>query len=73
MTLWLDPHPVEIPASFHDLGLPPLIAQTLLRRGISSPVEAEAFLYPEKTPPSQFPNIAEAAEPIQVAIRNGDK
>ncbi|MCB9112774.1 MAG: single-stranded-DNA-specific exonuclease RecJ [Anaerolineales bacterium] len=73
MTRWLDPQPVDIPASFQDLGLPPLIAQTLLRRGVNSPVEAEAFLYPEKTPPSQFPNIEEAVEPIQMAIRNGDK
>ena len=73
MTRWLDPHPVEIPASFQSLGLPPLIAQTLLRRGISSHAEAEAFLHPEKTPPSQFPNIEEAVNPILLAIRNGDK
>ena len=73
MTRWLDPHPVDIPASFADLGLPPLIAQTLLRRGISSPVEAEAFLHPEKNPPAQFPNIEETVDLIQMAIRNGDK
>lgn len=73
MTRWLDPHPVDIPASFQDLGLPPLIAQTLLRRGISPPVEAEAFLYPEKNPSSQFPDIEKAVDLIQMAIRNGDK
>lgn len=73
MTRWLDPHPVDIPASFQDLGLPPLIAQTLLRRGISSPVKAEAFLYPEKNPSSQFPNIEQAVDLIQMAIRNGEK
>lgn len=73
MTRWLDPHLVDIPASFQDLGLPPLIAQTLLRRGIHSPVEAEAFLYPEKNPPAQFPTIEEAIEPIRMAIRNIDK
>ncbi|GAB1471968.1 single-stranded-DNA-specific exonuclease RecJ [Chloroflexota bacterium] len=73
MTLWLDPQPVDIPASFHDLGLPPLIAQTLLRRGINSPVKVEAFLHPEKTPPSQFPDIDKAVELINLAIRNGDK
>lgn len=73
MTRWLDPHPVEIPASFQGLGLPPLIAQTLLRRGISSPEEAEAFLYPEKNPSSQFPNIQKAVDLINLAIRNGDK
>ena len=73
MTRWLDPHPVDIPASFQDLGLPPLIAQTLLRRGIHSPVEAEAFLYPEKTPPTQFPNIDSAVNILQAAIHSGDK
>ncbi|MDP1545629.1 MAG: single-stranded-DNA-specific exonuclease RecJ, partial [Anaerolineales bacterium] len=73
MTRWLDPHPVEIPASFQGLGLPPLIAQTLLRRGISRPEEAEAFLHPEKNPSSQFPNIEKVVEPILLAIRNGDK
>lgn len=70
MTRWLDPQPVDIPASFQDLGLPSLIAQTLLRRGISSPVEAEAFLYPEKNPSSQFPEIEKAVDLIQMAIRN---
>lgn len=73
MTRWLDPQPVDIPASFQDLGLPPLIAQTLLRRGISSPVEAEAFLYPEKNPSSQFPEIEKAVDLIQVAIRNKER
>ncbi|RJP48181.1 MAG: single-stranded-DNA-specific exonuclease RecJ [Anaerolineaceae bacterium] len=73
MTRWLDPHPVDIPASFQDLGLPPLVAQTLLRRGISRPDEAEAFLYPEKNPSTQFPEIQKAADLINLAIRNGDK
>jgi single-stranded-DNA-specific exonuclease len=73
MTRWLDPHPIDIPASFQDLGLPPLIAQTLLRRGISRPEEAEAFLYPEKNPSSQFPEIEKATEIINLAIRKGEK
>lgn len=73
MTRWLDPHPIDIPASFQDLGLPPLVAQTLLRRGISRPEDAEAFLHPEKNPPAQFPEIEKAVELIQAAIRNGDK
>jgi single-stranded-DNA-specific exonuclease len=73
MTRWLDPHPVELPASFQNLGLPPIISQTLLRRGISSPEEAEAFLYPEKIQPTQFPDIHQAIDIINMAIRNGDK
>ncbi len=73
MTRWLDPHPIDIPASFQDLGLPPLIAQTLLRRGIHSPVEAEAFLYPENNPSSQFPDIEQTVDLINLAIRNGER
>lgn len=72
MTRWLDPHPVEIPASFLDLGLPPLIAQTLLRRGITSSVEAEAFLHPGILPSTEFPNIGSAVNIINLAIRKGE-
>ena len=71
MTRWLDPHPVNIPASFVDLGLHPLIAQTLLRRGISLPEEAEAFLYPEKTSPAQFPDIKKAVDLINLTAQKG--
>lgn len=69
MTRWLDPQPVEIPASFSDLNLPPLIQQTLLRRGINSPEEAEAFLYPEKNISSQFPNIESVVDIINQHIK----
>lgn len=68
---WLDPQPVNID-SLQALGLPPLVAQTLLRRGISSPVEAEAFLYPNVTPPANFPDIEKAVASILLAIRKND-
>jgi len=70
MTRWLDPHPVNIPASFADLNLPPFIEQILLRRGISSPEEADAFLHPDAIPSTPFPNIESAIERIQSAIHN---
>jgi len=81
MTRWLEPQPVDIPASFADIstpldpgsGLPPLVAQTLLRRGIHSPVEVEAFFYPERNESFQFPDIQSAVELIQLAMRNKDK
>lgn len=73
MTRWLDPHPIDIPASFLNLGLPPLVAQTLLRRGISRPEDAEAFLHPEKNPSSQFPDIQKAVDLLNLAMRSGDK
>src|SRR3990172_6969957 len=72
MTRWLDPRPVNVPASFAGLNLPPLISQTLIRRGISSPEEAEAFLHPDAIPPSIFPNIETAVERINLAIRRDE-
>jgi single-stranded-DNA-specific exonuclease len=72
MTRWLTPPVVQIPASFADLNLPPLIAQTLLRRGILTPDSARAFLHPDAIPSTPFPNIEPAIERIQEAIRNKD-
>jgi len=69
MTRWLDPHPVNAD-SLSSLNLPPLVAQTLLRRGINSPEEVEAFLHPDKIPPVPFPNIELAVERILSAIHN---
>lgn len=69
MPRWLDPLPVDIPASFADLGLPPLIAQTLVRRGFGSPAAARAFLHPEDVPPTPFPEAEQAAALIRLAIR----
>jgi single-stranded-DNA-specific exonuclease len=71
MTRWLDPHPVNAD-SLDSLNLPPLIAQTLVRRGINSPVEAEAFLHPDTIPSTPFPNIEPAVERINLATRNGE-
>ncbi len=73
MTRWLDPHPVEIPASFSTLNLPPFIKQILLRRGISTPDEAEAFLHPDKLPATPFPNIGSTVDRILLAIRNEER
>jgi len=70
MTRWIDPPQVEIPASFADLNLPPLIAQTLVRRGFDTPETARAFLHPDSIPSTPFPNIEPAVERIQAAIRN---
>ena len=70
MTRWLNPAPVEVPASFADLNLPPLIAQTLIRRGITTVPAARAFLHPDTLSSELFPNIEPAAERIFTAIRN---
>jgi single-stranded-DNA-specific exonuclease len=72
MTRWLDPPHVDA-SSLVSLNLPPLIAQTLLRRGISRPEDAEAFLHPEKTPSVPFPEIEKAVDTVNLAIRNGQR
>jgi len=71
MTRWLDPHPVNAD-SLNSLSLPPLVAQTLLRRGINSPEEARAFLHPDVIPPIPFPNIESAIERINAAMRKSE-
>ena len=70
MTRWIELPPVEMPASFADLNLPPLIAQTLLRRGFDTPDAARAFLHPDSLPSTPFPGIEKAVEIISAAIRN---
>src|SRR6185369_5120718 len=72
MTRWIEPAPVEIPASFADLNLPPLIAQTLIRRGITDVQAARAFLHPDSISSTPFPNIESAVERILTAIRNNE-
>src|SRR6266508_1097084 len=69
MTRWINPPPVEIPASFADLNLPPLVAQTLVQRGFDTPEAARAFLHPDSLPSTPFPGIEKAVEIIGEAIR----
>jgi single-stranded-DNA-specific exonuclease len=70
VTRWIDPPPVEVPASFADLQLPPLIAQTLVRRGIDTSEAARAFLHPDSIPSTTFPDIEPAVERIRAALRD---
>ena len=70
MTRWIDPPPVEVPATFADLNLSPIVAQTLIRRGIDTLEAARAFLHPDSLPSTPFPNIEPAVDRIRKAIRN---
>src|SRR6185503_9295588 len=70
MTRWIDPTPVNIPDSLMPLNLPPLVAQTLLRRGIRTLDQARAFLHPDSLSSTPFPNIEPAVERTILAIRN---
>src|ERR1700690_3217030 len=70
MTRWVDPDSIEIPASFADLNLSLLIAQTLLRRAIADFESARAFLHPDSLPSTPFPGIEKAVEYIILATRS---
>src|SRR5512142_686839 len=72
MTRWLNPSPVDVPASFADLNLHPLVEQTLIRRGITTIEAARAFLHPDSQTSTPFPNIEPAVERILTAIRNNE-
>jgi single-stranded-DNA-specific exonuclease len=58
MTRWLDPPPVDVPASFADLDLPSLLARTLVRRGLTDVASARAFLHPDELPSTPYPDLA---------------
>jgi single-stranded-DNA-specific exonuclease len=76
MTRWLDPSPVEIPAAFQDLNLPPLLEQTLVRRGITSIAAVRAFLDPNSqhlASPYELPGMQSAIERIILAIRRVER
>lgn len=73
MTRWLDPHPAQIPPSLAALGLHPLVAQTLTKRGIQTPDEAEAFLHPERSPSTPFPGLETAVKRIRRAVEHNEK
>jgi single-stranded-DNA-specific exonuclease len=71
MTRWIDPHPVNAEA-LASLNLPPLIAQTLVRRGFSDPAAARVFLHPDELPSTPFPEIEKAVDRIKVAMRKSE-
>jgi len=72
MTHWLDPQP-ENADSLAALNLHPLVAQTLLRRGISQPEAARAFLHPNDFPSTPFPEIEKAVEIINWFIQRNER
>jgi single-stranded-DNA-specific exonuclease len=73
MTTWLDPQPVDVPEALQRAtGGLPLVAQTLVRRGIHSPEAARAFLDPAHyTPasPAALPGMDAAVARLWRAIR----
>jgi len=69
ITRWLDPPKVDT-SPLSPLNLPPLIAQTLIRRGIQTPESARSFIHSDTVTSTAFPNVEPAVERVLEAIRN---
>ncbi len=72
---WKDPQPVDA-RPLDGLGLHPLAAEILVRRGVDDPDAARAFLDPAAVtlpPPAELPGLDEGATRIATAIRNGER
>lgn len=74
---WVEPKPVKIPDALRQaIDGPELLLQTLVRRGLSDPQKARAFLYPDEyvpTPATELPGMARSVARIQTAINNKEK
>jgi single-stranded-DNA-specific exonuclease len=70
---WTDAPSLPTP---HLPELPPLVAQILARRGISSPHAARAFLDPSRynpTPATALPGLSAAVERLSSALRRSER
>ena len=66
---WIEPSPIASPAPLPDLH--PLVAETLLRRGLRDPAAAQAFLNPlaySPAPAAQLPGLVSIVDRLQEAI-----
>lgn len=74
--LWLEPQEISIPDTLiESVGGHALVAETLTRRGITEPEEAQLFLDPDvysPSPPGELPGLTKAANLIEAAIENGE-
>jgi single-stranded-DNA-specific exonuclease len=73
---WIDPPQTKVPPSLvATVGGHPLVAKTLVRRGIGTPGLARAFLDSTQYEPSSafaLPDITAACERIERAVREGE-
>lgn len=77
MSDWLEPQPIEVPEALRQaVGGHPLVAEALVRRGITDPEQARAFLDPalyRPTPPGELPGVAQAVARLAQAISRGER
>ncbi len=71
------PHdPERIAALERAVGIPSVLAQLLIARGISDPAQAATFLRPKLADlraPEELPGCMEAAQRVYAAVRNGQR
>jgi len=77
MRKWIEPQEVHVPQALQSaVGGHPLVAQTLVRRGLTEPEKAKSFLYADlynPAPPSDLPNLMRAVERLERAISQGEE
>jgi single-stranded-DNA-specific exonuclease len=74
---WLNPVETQVPAPLQEaVGGHPLVAQTLVRRGLADPSAALAFLDPRRyapAPPEDFPGMQQACKRIEHALKDRER
>ena len=75
--VWLDPQPVDVPSDLRTyVGGHPLVAEMLVRRGITSVEAARSFLDPQAytpTPPCELPDLDRAVSRVMEAIQTAQR
>jgi len=75
-TRWIEPEPISVPEALRAaVDGHPLVAETLARRGITTPTAAQRFLDPNAyTPadPGELPDMDRAVDRLKHAINQGE-
>lgn len=75
MRRWIEPAPIQVPSALRAaVGGHPIVAEALVRRGITDPQQARAFLDPDLYIPSsplELPGMGRAVARLGRAIRSG--
>ena len=75
--LWLEPKSVNVPPALREfVGGHPLVARTLVRRGISTVDAARAFLDPAAylpASPDELPDLLRAVARLETAMQRGER
>lgn len=74
---WVEPQPLEVPQALLDFtGEPCLIAELLMRRGITTPAQVRAFFDPRAYTPTaagELPDLEKGAQRITRAIQQQER